>query len=144
MQSNVWSLMYWLESNMFGIASLHCCDLFSLCFHTCSYHQRVVRLSTWGWHRHAIYAILKPKAVQLHYKYTYRLHHTVHCAEKIVSVRCTGSASAERAEQGEVGGVTCRVWWLLGLAAKGHGWDRVGYLSSWLHGQAWKHTTLTL
>ena len=43
------------------------------------------------------------------------LHHTVHCAEKIVSVRLrAGSASAER-----VGGVTGRVlctWWLLGLA----------------------------
>ena len=39
--------------------------------------------------------------------------HTVHCA---------GSASAERVEQGEVGGVTRRVtctWQLLGLAVKG-------------------------
>ena len=35
------------------------------------------------------------------------LHHTVHCAEKIVSVRLrTGSASAERVGQGEVCGVT--------------------------------------
>ena len=45
------------------------------------------------------------------------LHHTAHCAEKIVSVRLrAGSASAER-----VGGVTGRVlctWWLLGLALK--------------------------
>ena len=50
------------------------------------------------------------------------LHHTAHCAEKIVSVRLrAGSASAERVGQGEVGGVTGRVpctWWLLGLALK--------------------------
>ena len=43
----------------------------------------------------------------------YWLHHTAHCAEKIVSARlCAGSASAER-----VGGVIRRVlctWWLLG------------------------------
>ena len=50
------------------------------------------------------------------------LHHTAHCAEKIVSARLrAGSASAERVGQGEVGGVTGRVlctWWLLGLALK--------------------------
>ena len=50
------------------------------------------------------------------------LHHTAHCAEKIVSARLrAGSASAERVGQGEVGGVTSRVlctWWLLGLALK--------------------------
>ena len=36
-------------------------------------------------------------------------------------------------------GVTPRVlctWWLLGLAVKDHGWERVGHLSPWLHGQA--------
>ena len=38
------------------------------------------------------------------------LHHTAHCAEKIVSARLrAGSASAERVGQGEVGGVTGRV-----------------------------------
>ena len=37
------------------------------------------------------------------------LHHTVHCAEKIVTTRlCAGYASAERVGQGEVGGVTGR------------------------------------
>ena len=37
------------------------------------------------------------------------LHHTAHCAEKIVSARLrAGSASAERVGQGEVGGVTGR------------------------------------
>ena len=50
------------------------------------------------------------------------LHHTAHCAEKIVSARLrAGSASAERVGQGEVGGVTGGVlctWWLLGLALK--------------------------
>ena len=50
------------------------------------------------------------------------LHHTVHCAEKIVSACMrAGSASAKRVGQGEVGGVTGRVlctWWLLGLALK--------------------------
>ena len=50
------------------------------------------------------------------------LHHTAHCAEKIVSARLrAGSASAERVGQGEVGEVTGRVlctWWLLGLALK--------------------------
>ena len=50
------------------------------------------------------------------------LHHTAHCAERIVSARLrTGSALAERVGQGEMGGVTCRVlctWWLLGLAFK--------------------------
>ena len=50
------------------------------------------------------------------------LHHTAHCAEKIVSARLrTGSASAERVGQGEVGGVIGRVvctWWLPGLALK--------------------------
>ena len=50
------------------------------------------------------------------------LHHTAHCAEKIVSERLrAGSVSAERVGQGEVGGVTGRVlctWWLLGLALK--------------------------
>ena len=50
------------------------------------------------------------------------LCHTAHCAEKLVSASlCTGSASAERVEQGEVGGVIRRVlytWWLLGLALK--------------------------
>ena len=51
-----------------------------------------------------------------------RLHHTVHCGEKIVSAHLhVGSASAERVGQGEMGGVTHRVtctWWL-GLALKG-------------------------
>ena len=38
------------------------------------------------------------------------LHHTAHCAEKIVSACLrAGSASAERVGQGEVGGVTGRV-----------------------------------
>ena len=50
------------------------------------------------------------------------LHHTVHCAEKIVSARLrAGSASAVRVGQGEVGGVTGGMlctWWLLGLALK--------------------------
>ena len=50
------------------------------------------------------------------------LHHTVHCAEKMVSARlCVGSVSAERMGQGEVGGVFRRVlctWQLLGLAVK--------------------------
>ena len=50
------------------------------------------------------------------------LDHTAHCAEKIVSARLrTGSVSAERVGEGEVGGVTGRVlctWWLLGLALK--------------------------
>ena len=55
------------------------------------------------------------------------LHHTAHCAEKIVSARLrAGSASAERVGQGEVGqgevgGVNGRVvctLWLLGLALK--------------------------
>ena len=50
------------------------------------------------------------------------LHHTAHCAETIVSAHWyTGSVSAERVGQGEVGGVTHRVtytWWLLGLAVK--------------------------
>ena len=51
------------------------------------------------------------------------LHHTVHCAEKIVVVFWrAGSASVERVGQGEVGWVTHRLlctWWLLGLAMKG-------------------------
>ena len=51
------------------------------------------------------------------------LHHTAHCAEKIISAHLrTGSALAERVGQGEVGGVTHRVlctWWLLGLAVEG-------------------------
>ena len=50
------------------------------------------------------------------------LHHTAHCAEKIVSTCLhAGSALAERVGQGEMGGVTGRVlctWWLLGLALK--------------------------
>ena len=50
------------------------------------------------------------------------LHHTAHCAEKIVSARLrAGSASAERVGQGEVSGVTGRVLytcWLLGLDLK--------------------------
>ena len=50
------------------------------------------------------------------------LHHTEHCAEKIVSARLHASfVSAERVGQGEVDGVTHRVlytWWLLGLALK--------------------------
>ena len=34
------------------------------------------------------------------------LHHTAHCAEKIVSARlCSGSASGERVGQDEVGGI---------------------------------------
>ena len=59
------------------------------------------------------------------------LHHTAHCAEKIVSA--LGSASVERVGQGEVGGVTRRVtctWWLLGLAVKAR------QLLPWLCGQA--------
>ena len=44
------------------------------------------------------------------------LHHNAHCAEKIVSASWrTGSVSAERVQQGEVGGVTHRMlctWWL--------------------------------
>ena len=45
------------------------------------------------------------------------LHHTAHCAEKIVSARLrAGSASAERVG-GVTGGVLC-TWWLLGLALK--------------------------
>ena len=42
----------------------------------------------------------------------------------------TSSVSAERVGQGEMGGITCRVTctcWLLGLALKDHGWDRVGH-----------------
>ena len=50
------------------------------------------------------------------------LHHTAHCAEKIVSARWRAdSASAERVGHGEVGGVTRRVlctWHLLGLTVK--------------------------
>ena len=50
------------------------------------------------------------------------LRHNVQCTEKIVSACLhTGSASAERVEQGEVGGVIRRVlctWWLLGSALK--------------------------
>ena len=50
------------------------------------------------------------------------LHHTAHCAEKIVSAHLhAGSVSAERVGQVEVGGVIGRVlctWWLLGLALK--------------------------
>ena len=39
------------------------------------------------------------------------LHHTAHCAEKIVSARlCAGSASAERVGQGEVGGTGGGGW----------------------------------
>ena len=53
----------------------------------------------------------------------YRLHHTVHCAEKIVSVHLRiGSMSAERMGQGKVGGITCSVLYnrqLLGLTVKG-------------------------
>ena len=69
------------------------------------------------------------------------LHHTVHCAEKIVSAHlCTDSALAERVGQGKVGGVTRRVtcaWWLLGLVVKaGHGWDRVGPFLPWVLEQA--------
>ena len=44
---------------------------------------------------------------------------TSYCAEKIVSVHLrVGSASAERVGQEEVGGVTTRTCWLLGLAVK--------------------------
>ena len=69
------------------------------------------------------------------------LHHTAHCAEKIVSAcYACGSASAERVGQGEVGGghpqgdmymvaarlgcqnamvgTMCCTWWPLGLAVK--------------------------
>ena len=39
----------------------------------------------------------------------FRLHHTVHCAEKIVSAHLhAGSASAERMEQREVGSLGTR------------------------------------
>ena len=51
------------------------------------------------------------------------------------------TAPAERVGQGEVGGVIHRVTctrWLLGLAVKCHGWDHVGQLLPWLHGQALK------
>ena len=65
------------------------------------------------------------------------LHHTVHCAEKVVS----------RVEQGEVGGVTSRVlctWWLLGLAFK-RPWLAPGgpppALTAWT---GLENTTLTL
>ena len=48
------------------------------------------------------------------------VHHTVHCAEKIVCACLRpGSASTKRVGQGKVGGVTHRVtctWWLLGSA----------------------------
>ena len=48
------------------------------------------------------------------------LHHTAHCAVKIVSTcLCMGSASAG---QRVVGGVICGMlctWWFLGLAVKG-------------------------
>ena len=47
------------------------------------------------------------------------LHHTAHCAEKIVSARLrAGSASAERVGQGEVGGTG------------GGGWDRGRWVGS--------------
>ena len=57
------------------------------------------------------------------------LHHTAHCAVKIVSVcLCVGSSSAESVVRVEMGGdgwgrerMTCRVtctWWLLCLAVK--------------------------
>ena len=76
------------------------------------------------------------------------LHHTAHCAEKIVSAHLrTGSASAERVGQGEVGGVTGRVlctWWLLGLALK-RPWLAPGgpphALTAWT---GLENTTLTL
>lgn len=69
-------------------------------------------------------------------------------AEKIVSARlCPGSVSAERVEQGEVGGVTHRVlctWQLLGLAVKGL-WLALGgpilTLAAWT---GLENTTLTL
>ena len=45
------------------------------------------------------------------------LHHTAHCAEKIVyACKHAGSVSAQKIGQGEVGGVTRKVlctWWLL-------------------------------
>ena len=70
------------------------------------------------------------------------LHHTAHCAEKIVSARLrAGSASAERVGQGEVGGVTSR---LLGLALKSP-WLALGgpppALTAWT---GLENTTLTL
>ena len=47
------------------------------------------------------------------------LHHTAHCAEKIVSARLrAGSASAERVGQGEVGGTG------------GGGWNRGRWVGS--------------
>ena len=49
-------------------------------------------------------------------------HHTVQCTEKTVSALLhTGSASAERVGQGELGWVTHRVtctWWLLWLSVE--------------------------
>ena len=79
------------------------------------HHPRAVKLS------HSEYIklrLLNPLNPIVHFW----LHHTAHCAEKIVSARLrAGSASAERVGQGEVGGVTGRVlctWWLLGLALK--------------------------
>ena len=76
------------------------------------------------------------------------LHHTAHCAKKIVSVRlCVGSASAERVGQGEVGGLIHRVTWtwrVLGLVVKqswlGPGWPPLA-LSAWTGLQ---NTTFTL
>jgi len=66
------------------------------------------------------------------------LHHTAHCAEKVVS---------DRVGQGEVGGVTGRVlctWWLLGLALK-RPWLILGgpphALTAWT---GLENTTLTL
>ena len=76
------------------------------------------------------------------------LHHTAHCAERIVSACLrAGSTSAKRVGQGEVGGVTGRVlctWWLLGLAFK-RPWSAPGgsppTLTAWT---CLENTTLTL
>ena len=64
------------------------------------------------------------------------LHHTAHCAEKIVSARLrAGSASAERVGQGEVGRVTGRVlctWWLLSGCMATNSADYYMLVNEWM------------
>ena len=73
------------------------------------------------------------------------LHHTAHCAEKIVPARLrAGSASAETVGLGKVSGAIRRVlytWWLLGLPVKGP-WLELGRPPLTLAGL--ESTTLTL
>ena len=68
--------------------------------------------------------------------------------EKIVSAHWrTGSASAERVGQEEVGGVTCRVtrtWWLLGLALIGPWLESGGPFLALTAWTGLESTTLTL